>query len=138
MNSSRTQSDLAFKNVKFKPAPHPWTLEKHIFLPIHSRLIRPPGDRAPTRRFTTSVFCTILFSVKPNARKVVFDRDLLITHMVSPEGEQLQLVEPIDPKGQNVEAWMLELEGKMRLTVSQTGKIPCNTPQGGREQFAPG
>lgn len=50
--------------------------------------------------------------------KVVFDRDLLITHMVSPEGEQLKLVEPIDPKGQNVEAWMLELEGNMRLTVS--------------------
>lgn len=50
-------------------------------------------------------------------RKVVFDRDLLITHMVSPEGESLQLVEKIDPKGQNVEAWMLELEGKMRLTV---------------------
>lgn len=49
--------------------------------------------------------------------QVVFDRDLLITHMVSPEGEQLKLVEPIDPKGQNVEAWMLELEGNMRLTV---------------------
>lgn len=51
------------------------------------------------------------------SNKVVFDRDLLITHMVSPEGEQLQLIEPIDPKGQNVEAWMLELEGNMRLTV---------------------
>ncbi|CAM9640348.1 unnamed protein product, partial [Ectocarpus fasciculatus] len=49
--------------------------------------------------------------------KVVFDRDLLITHMVSPEGESLKLIEPIDPKGQNVEAWMLELEGNMRLTV---------------------
>ncbi|CBJ31041.1 dynein heavy chain [Ectocarpus siliculosus] len=48
--------------------------------------------------------------------KVVFDRDLLITHMVSPEGESLKLIEPIDPKGQNVEAWMLELEGNMRLT----------------------
>lgn len=39
--------------------------------------------------------------------------------MISPEGEQLQLVETIDPKGQNVEAWMLELEGNMRLTVRQ-------------------
>lgn len=38
--------------------------------------------------------------------------------MVSPEGESLELIEKIDPKGQNVEAWMLELEGKMRLTVS--------------------
>lgn len=37
--------------------------------------------------------------------------------MVSPEGEQLELVETIDPKGQNVEAWLLELEGNMRLTV---------------------
>lgn len=37
--------------------------------------------------------------------------------MVSPEGESLKLIEPIDPKGQNVEAWMLELEGNMRLTV---------------------
>lgn len=37
--------------------------------------------------------------------------------MVSPEGESLELVEKIDPKGQNVEAWMLELEGNMRLTV---------------------
>lgn len=56
--------------------------------------------------------------------KVVFDRDLLITHMVSPEGEQLQLIEPIDPKGQNVEAWMLELEGNMRLTVSNIDRFP--------------
>lgn len=48
----------------------------------------------------------------------MFDQDLLITHMVSPEGESLELIEKIDPKGQNVEAWMLELEGKMRLTVS--------------------
>lgn len=47
----------------------------------------------------------------------MFDRDLLITHMVSPEGESLELIEVIDPKGKNVEAWMLELEGKMRLTV---------------------
>lgn len=47
----------------------------------------------------------------------MFDRDLLITHMISPEGEKLELVETIDPKRQNVEAWLLELEGKMRLTV---------------------
>lgn len=39
--------------------------------------------------------------------------------MVSPEGEQLKLVEAIDPKGQNVEGWMLELEGQMRLTVGR-------------------
>lgn len=57
------------------------------------------------------------YVLRPFSSQVVFDRDLLITHMVSPEGEQLKLVEPIDPKGQNVEAWMLELEGNMRLTV---------------------
>lgn len=51
------------------------------------------------------------------ASQVVFNRDLLITHMVSPEGEKLELVETIDPKKQSVEAWLLELEGKMRLTV---------------------
>lgn len=56
--------------------------------------------------------------------QVVFDRDLLITHMVSPEGEQLKLVEPIDPKGQNVEAWMLDLEGNMRLTVRLGSCLP--------------
>lgn len=61
-----------------------------------------------------SRFHPSLFSLQ-----VVFDRDLLITHMVSPEGEQLKLVEAIDPKGQNVEGWMLELEGQMRLTVSR-------------------
>lgn len=61
--------------------------------------------------------------------QVVFDRDLLITHMVSPEGEQLQLVEPIDPKGQNVEAWMLELEGNMRLTV-RLGPTDPHTARG--------
>ena len=44
--------------------------------------------------------------------------------MVSPEGEQLKLVEPIDPKGQNVEAWMLELEGNMRLTVRLGSCLP--------------
>lgn len=41
--------------------------------------------------------------------------------MVSPEGERLQLVDKIDPKGQNVEAWMLELEGQMRSTVRNEG-----------------
>ena len=61
------------------------------------------------------------FSYLPLSQ-VIFNRDLLITHMVSPEGEQLELVEIIDPKGQNVEAWLLELEGKMRLTVrAETG-----------------
>ena len=49
--------------------------------------------------------------------QVVFNRDLLITHMISPEGEKLELIEKIDPKKQNVEAWLLELEGKMRLSV---------------------
>lgn len=48
---------------------------------------------------------------------MLLDKDLVITHMVSPEGESLELMEKIDPKGKNVEAWMLELEEKMRLTV---------------------
>lgn len=48
---------------------------------------------------------------------MLLDKDLVITHMVSPEGESLELMEEIDPKGKNVEAWMLELEEKMRLTV---------------------
>lgn len=62
--------------------------------------------------------------------QVVFDRDLLITHMVSPEGESLKLIEPIDPKGQNVEVWMLELEGNMRLTVSWEKLSHINTSLG--------
>lgn len=49
--------------------------------------------------------------------QVVFNRDLVITHMVSPEGESLELLQKIDPKGKNVEAWMLELEDQMRFTV---------------------
>lgn len=61
--------------------------------------------------------CSPVHPLPFHRSQVVFDRDLLITHMVSPEGEQLKLVEAIDPKGQNVEGWMLELEGQMRLTV---------------------
>ena len=43
--------------------------------------------------------------------------DLKIDKMVSPEGEEIILVRQIDPVGQSVERWMLELEAVMRLSV---------------------
>ncbi|CAM9833122.1 unnamed protein product, partial [Heterosigma akashiwo] len=49
--------------------------------------------------------------------KVNFADELIIDAMVSPEGEKVAFAETIDPKGVNVEAWMLELERMMRVSV---------------------
>jgi dynein heavy chain len=51
--------------------------------------------------------------------KVKFGDDLRIDRIISPEGEEIMLTKIIDPVGKNVENWMLELEGLMRLSVRQ-------------------
>lgn len=43
--------------------------------------------------------------------------DLKIDKMISPEGEEILLSRQVDPVGQSVERWMLELEAVMRLSV---------------------
>lgn len=43
--------------------------------------------------------------------------DLKIDKMISPEGEEITLSRLIDPVGQSVERWMLELEAVMRISV---------------------
>ena len=50
--------------------------------------------------------------------------DVTITHMLSAEGESVQLVEPVDPlapknKGA-VECWLSELQGAMRITLKDS------------------
>ena len=49
--------------------------------------------------------------------KVKFLDNLSIDRMISPEGEEVMLSEIIDPVEKNVESWMLELEGMMRLSI---------------------
>ena len=49
--------------------------------------------------------------------KVHFEFDLKITSFISPESEEVQVTEVIDPVGKNVEVWMLELEGMMRISI---------------------
>ena len=41
--------------------------------------------------------------------KVEFQEDLTITAVISPEGEKVPLVHPVDPKNKNVEVWLLEV-----------------------------
>jgi dynein heavy chain len=49
--------------------------------------------------------------------KVKFLKDLKIDRMISPEGEEVMLVDLIDPVDKNVENWMLELEEAMRVCL---------------------
>ncbi len=45
-----------------------------------------------------------------------FQSDLLITHMYSAEGEEVQLSIPVSPSG-NVEHWLREVENSMKASV---------------------
>ena len=54
--------------------------------------------------------------------KVHFAADLKIEAFISPENEEVKCQEIIDPVDKNVEAWMLELEGMMRVTIRQVMK----------------
>ena len=62
--------------------------------------------------------------VQPHLKKcfegivqVEFQEDLTISHMISAEGEQVAMFEPVDPKNKNVEHWMTEVEAMMRTSV---------------------
>ena len=55
--------------------------------------------------------------------KVKFLEDLKIDRMISPEGEEVMLLELIDPVEKGVEQWMLELEEMMRLSVRHVMKL---------------
>jgi len=65
--------------------------------------------------------------------KVKFLGDLSIDRIISPENEEIMLMTKIDPVDKNVEVWMLELEGMMRLSVRDVmGKAIAdytNTPR---------
>jgi dynein heavy chain len=54
--------------------------------------------------------------------KVKFLDDLKIDRLISPEGEEVMLIDIIDPVEQCVEHWMLELESQMRLSVRHVMK----------------
>lgn len=52
-------------------------------------------------------------------KRVEFDDNQLITNMFSSEGEKIQLSEPVDPNGANVEDWMTQLDNMMKQSVKQ-------------------
>jgi dynein heavy chain len=63
-------------------------------------------------------------NVQPHMKKcfegiksVTFEEDLTITAFTSPEREEVQTFEPVDPKEKNVEHWMSEVEDMMRTTI---------------------
>ncbi|XP_043932324.1 dynein axonemal heavy chain 1 [Protopterus annectens] len=51
-----------------------------------------------------------------NIARLLFQKDLQITHMYSAEGEEVQLSSSVYPTG-NVEDWLLEVERSMRASV---------------------
>ncbi|RXN34314.1 dynein heavy chain axonemal [Labeo rohita] len=51
-----------------------------------------------------------------NIARLQFQSDLLITHMYSAEGEEVQLCVPVSPTG-NVEHWLREVENSMKASV---------------------
>ncbi|XP_066453022.1 dynein axonemal heavy chain 1 isoform X2 [Eleutherodactylus coqui] len=51
-----------------------------------------------------------------NIARLLFQKDLQITHMYSAEGEEVQLSKPIYPTG-NVEDWLREVEKVMKISV---------------------
>ncbi|GLD91881.1 hypothetical protein PINS_up000414 [Pythium insidiosum] len=62
--------------------------------------------------------------VQPHLKKcfegivaVTFEEDLTISAMISAEGETVAFVTPIDPRNKNVEHWMAEVEGMMKVSV---------------------
>ena len=62
--------------------------------------------------------------VQPHLRKcfegiksVKFDQNLCISQMTSSEGEVVPFVKDIDPKGKNIEVWMVELNLAMCAAV---------------------
>ena len=54
--------------------------------------------------------------------KVKFLPDLQIDRIISPENEEVMLSDMINPVEKNVESWMLELEGMMRLSIRDVMK----------------
>jgi len=49
--------------------------------------------------------------------KVQLNEDNIITHMVSPENEVVPFTETIDPNGQGVEFWLVEVQVKMKKSI---------------------
>ena len=52
-------------------------------------------------------------------KRVEFDENQLITDMFSSEGEKIQLSDPVDPNGANVEDWMTQLDNMMKQSVKE-------------------
>ena len=62
--------------------------------------------------------------VQPHLRKcfegiksVDFQPDMCITGMMSPEGEKVPFVTPVDPKNKNIETWMVEVKDAMLMAI---------------------
>lgn len=62
--------------------------------------------------------------VQPHLKKcfegivqVTFEDDLKISAMISAEGETVPFTKMVDPKGKNVEQWMMELEDMMKISI---------------------
>ncbi|KAG7391800.1 Dynein heavy chain 1, axonemal [Phytophthora pseudosyringae] len=62
--------------------------------------------------------------VQPHLKKcfegivqVTFEEDLNISAMISAEGEKVPFSSMVDPKGKNVEHWMMEVEDMMKMSI---------------------
>ncbi|KAG6966008.1 hypothetical protein JG687_00005084 [Phytophthora cactorum] len=62
--------------------------------------------------------------VQPHLKKcfegivqVTFEDDLNISAMISAEGEKVPFSSMVDPKGKNVEHWMMEVEDMMKISI---------------------
>ncbi|XP_041945152.1 dynein heavy chain 1, axonemal isoform X2 [Alosa sapidissima] len=53
-----------------------------------------------------------------NIARLKFQSDLLITHMYSGEGEEVKLVNPVQPSG-NVEDWLRDVERSMKASLRE-------------------
>ena len=71
-----------------------------------------------------------VLKLNPHLKKVfeavdhaTFTDDLLITHIVSPEKEVVELSRELDPKGASVETWLLALEVECAETIRDIMKL---------------
>lgn len=56
-------------------------------------------------------------------KKVKFEEDMTITEMISSEGEKVPFEIPIDPKGKNIENWMVEMNESMCASVREQMRL---------------
>ena len=71
-----------------------------------------------------------VLKLNPHLKKVfeavdhaTFSEDLIITNIVSPEKEAIELSRPLDPKGSNVESWLMALEIESQESIRDIMKL---------------